>query len=184
MQINKGSEWNRWDLHIHTPDTKLNDQFKDMDGNKVNKSENNLIWKEYCRKLNESGVKVFGITDYFSVTNYLFLKENRDNLGLDKDIKLFPNVELRVTGLVPKGKNRSPHKQVNVHVVFSNDVSSDELNEFLTNLKVEDDSGKRLNFKNHLDTLIENGYFSHVPDYRSIEQSLKSSLVIHTETIH
>ena len=27
-----GSEWHRWDLHIHTPETALNDQFADWEG--------------------------------------------------------------------------------------------------------------------------------------------------------
>jgi hypothetical protein len=28
MEYKKGSEWRRWDLHIHTPETKKNDQFE------------------------------------------------------------------------------------------------------------------------------------------------------------
>lgn len=49
----RGSEWNRWDLHIHTPNTKLHDNFEDSDGNKVSESKNSKIWKEYCKnKLN------------------------------------------------------------------------------------------------------------------------------------
>lgn len=27
IQHNRGSEWRKWDLHIHTPFTKLNDQY-------------------------------------------------------------------------------------------------------------------------------------------------------------
>ena len=27
MDFCRGSEWRRWDLHIHTPQTKKNDQF-------------------------------------------------------------------------------------------------------------------------------------------------------------
>lgn len=27
MDYNRGSEWRRWDLHIHTPGTQKNDQF-------------------------------------------------------------------------------------------------------------------------------------------------------------
>lgn len=27
MEYKKGSEWGRWDLHIHTPETKKNDCF-------------------------------------------------------------------------------------------------------------------------------------------------------------
>lgn len=34
MKINRGSEWNIWDLHIHTPDTWLNNNFKHKDWEK------------------------------------------------------------------------------------------------------------------------------------------------------
>ena len=27
IMLSRGSEWRRWDLHVHTPDTALNDQF-------------------------------------------------------------------------------------------------------------------------------------------------------------
>ena len=60
MNINKGSEWRKWDLHVHTPKTKLNNQYK---------SESN-VWREFCEKIEKSDVDVFGITDYFSLENY------------------------------------------------------------------------------------------------------------------
>lgn len=28
MEYTRGSEWRRWDFHLHTPDTKKNDQFQ------------------------------------------------------------------------------------------------------------------------------------------------------------
>ena len=57
-----GSTWLKADLHIHTPGTKLNDNYKCK--------ENEDIWEIYCKKLEESDIQVFGITDYFSVGNY------------------------------------------------------------------------------------------------------------------
>ena len=58
----RGSQWRKWDMHLHAPGTKLNDQFKVDDGD---------IWDEYCGRLNESDVLVLGITDYFSADGYL-----------------------------------------------------------------------------------------------------------------
>lgn len=26
-KINRGSEWRKWDLHVHIPETKLNNQY-------------------------------------------------------------------------------------------------------------------------------------------------------------
>src|SRR5450759_2146100 len=62
----RGSEWRKWDLHLHAPGTKLNDQFK---------VDNGDVWDEYCRRLSESDVQVFGITDYFSADGYFSVRE-------------------------------------------------------------------------------------------------------------
>lgn len=64
----KGSEWRIWDLHIHTPGTAKNDQY----GN------DEAAWEAYIAKLEENtDVAVLGITDYFSIENYLFLKQKQ-----------------------------------------------------------------------------------------------------------
>ena len=78
---NRGSEWRKWDLHLHTPGTAINDKFK-LENN-TNEDE---LWKDYCKRINSSGVSVVGITDYGSVDNYILLKENRDNFELNKEI--------------------------------------------------------------------------------------------------
>jgi hypothetical protein len=62
MDSSKGSEWRKWDLHVHCPGTKLNDQFSISDGDK---------WAVFCKRLHDSDVHAFGITDYFSADGYL-----------------------------------------------------------------------------------------------------------------
>ena len=60
----RGSEWRKWDLHLHAPGTKQNDQFTvPADGD---------VWGEYCRRLHDSDVQAFGITDYFSDDRPIF----------------------------------------------------------------------------------------------------------------
>jgi diketogulonate reductase-like aldo/keto reductase len=50
----KGSEWRRWDLHIHTPESKLGSSFE------------NLTWDEYLDALEkaakDSVISVIGVT--------------------------------------------------------------------------------------------------------------------------
>jgi hypothetical protein len=58
----KGSEWRKWDLHIHTPQTKLNNNY-----HVVNEQD---VWDYFCEKIELSDVSIFGITDYFSIDNY------------------------------------------------------------------------------------------------------------------
>ena len=70
MEYTKGSEWRRWDLHIHTPGTKKNNQFK---GSTIDEQWNNfyndIISYIECDDETKK-VSVLGITDYFSIDNY------------------------------------------------------------------------------------------------------------------
>lgn len=44
--MNRGSEWRKWDLHIHTPGTAKNDQY----GNPGD------VWEEYIDALEKSDI--------------------------------------------------------------------------------------------------------------------------------
>ncbi|MFC1885457.1 TrlF family AAA-like ATPase [Thermodesulfobacteriota bacterium] len=101
----RGSEWRKWDLHIHAPGTKLNDQFKSDDGN---------VWKEYCQRLHESDVKAFGIADYFSADGYFSARAEFQERYPDPDMVFFPNIELRTNDVVNKNQ-----EEVNIHLVFN-----------------------------------------------------------------
>ena len=57
--VTRGSEWRKWDLHVHTPES----------------YENNFSgWETYIEKLKEKALEhditVVGLTDYFSVDGY------------------------------------------------------------------------------------------------------------------
>lgn len=114
----KGSEWRKWDLHIHTPYTKLNNQY----GN------NDDVWENFCKKIEESDIAVFGITDYFSLDNYFtFIKKFKEIYPNSNKI-FFPNIEFRIDS-----KN-SKNEHIQIHVIFSNDIHEDTLNQFLIRL--------------------------------------------------
>lgn len=102
----RGSEWRKWDLHIHSPETKLSDAFKPQSGANV--------WDEYCRRLEESDVQVFGITDYFSADGYLRAMKEFSARYPKSSKMLFPNIELRTSYVVNKAR-----EEVNVHVIFN-----------------------------------------------------------------
>jgi len=127
----RGSEWCKWDLHIHTPNTKLSDNFEQIEGE--------AIWKTYCTKIEESDVTVFGITDYFSVENYFtFIEKHKEYFPLSEKV-FFPNIELRLEVSVNKSA-----EEVNIHIIFSNSetVTKNKIEDFLlkldTNIKVHD----------------------------------------------
>lgn len=99
--MNRGSEWRKWDLHIHTPGTAKSDQFGNSE----------KIWERYIDALEKTDIAVFGITDYFSINNYLKVKEYQSQ-GRLQDKFILPNVEMRLLPVTGKGT------PVNIHVIF------------------------------------------------------------------
>ena len=123
---NRGSEWRRWDLQIHTPFSYLNNQFGDDFDNYI---------KSVFKEALENDISVIGITDYFCIEGYKKLKNEYFNFKKlkelsfsDKEIKkilnilILPNVEFRLNKLV--GCNR-----INFHVIFSDNVSIKDIEE-------------------------------------------------------
>lgn len=99
--MNRGSEWRKWDLHIHTPGTAKNDHYGNSDE----------VWERYIDALEKSDVTVFGITDYFSTSNYIKVKEYQKQDRL-KGKFLLPNVEMRIYPVTDKSK------LINIHAIF------------------------------------------------------------------
>ena len=128
-----GSVWRKWDLHVHTPKTKLDNQYKAPDG--VD------LWDYFCEKIEKSDVDVFGITDYFSVENYFtFIKKFKAKYPESRKV-FFPNIEYRIDSKNSKGEH------IQFHVVFSNEEPIlKRLKDFLTRLKlVSTDNDKLTN---------------------------------------
>lgn len=97
-----GSEWRRWDLHVHTPGTALNDQFGG--------------WEEYLAALEaNSEVKVIGVTDYMTITNYSRLKADKRQGRIANIELLIPNIELRIA---PPSDRATA---INIHLLVSPD---------------------------------------------------------------
>jgi len=126
----RGSEWRKWDLHLHAPGTKLNDQFKTSDGAD--------IWKVYCRKLQDSDVQAFGITDYFSADCYFSVREKFNKYYPDSPKPLFPNIELRTNDVV-----NSAQEEVNIHLIFNpfRPDHVEKIRSFLSSLKTNKTDG-------------------------------------------
>ena len=82
-----GSFWQRWDLHLHAPGTKLSNSFGEA-------NDENL--RIYLEALEKSDVQVFGITDYFSFDCYLKVINAYDALHPHGEKVFFPNVEFRL----------------------------------------------------------------------------------------
>lgn len=99
-----GSEWRRWDLHIHTPESVLENGFgKD--------------WDAYIDGLEKAtiahGIAAIGITDYFTIEGYKKVLEYRQKGRLKSVQLLVPNLEFRITPQTGKGK------AINIHLLVS-----------------------------------------------------------------
>lgn len=126
MHHYKGSEWNKWDLHIHTPESGMANQF----GND---------WDKYVLSLFKSvianNIAVIGITDYFTIdgykkllTDYLSNDQKMKSLftpaeiSAIKNIAIFPNIEFRLKTIVNGSR-------INYHIIFSNEVAIEDIEE-------------------------------------------------------
>lgn len=127
--MNRGSEWRRWELHLHTPFTKKADQYT---GKTTDEKWDNF----YTSIANYIGdgsdplrsICAIAITDYLSIDNYLKVCADK---RLPDSVKLvFPNVELRMTPIA----SDSP---VNIHCLFDPDIAGELESRFFANLKFE-----------------------------------------------
>ena len=143
MNEHRGSEWRRWDLHVHTPLSVLNNHFGDPD----------TKFDEYVQQLFSKAIEydiaAIGITDYFSLEGYKKIREYLSNDTKMKElfpeefnrekiqkILLLPNIEFRIATFVGEKSTA-----INYHVIFSDKVSDTELEEnFLSQLKFLDKS--------------------------------------------
>ena len=120
----KGSEWRKWDLQIHVPGAKHADQYKSHSGVDV--------WEQFIEYIKDSGVSVFGITDYFSVAGYeMFQKKIKDTPEL-KTIKFFPCVELRLDMSVNIGS-----EHLHCHLIFDDECEISNIRDFLDHLPLK-----------------------------------------------
>src|SRR5258708_39721642 len=105
MNSNQGSIWRKWDLHVHTP-ASIHNKFE---GTTIEEK-----WNKYIEKLKTlTDISVIGITDYFSIDGYKYLRSNANFPNIDL---LLPNVELRT---LPVTRIETP---INIHVIFDPEI--------------------------------------------------------------
>lgn len=132
----KGSIWRKWDLHLHTPKTKLSNNFVSEEKDETE------IWKEYCKIIEESDVSVFGITDYFCCENYFEFLDTFERYYPDSKKVFFLNIEFRLPVAVNK-----QGEEINIHILFDNKLPKNKIDEFLLNLKTNDTDGNGVHIK-------------------------------------
>lgn len=188
MEYTKGSEWRRWDLHIHTPETKKNDQFEGhTPQEKWDKFYQDIISYIDSDEINHK-VAVLGITDYFSVENYR--KVISDKQITDKFDLIVPNIELRITPV----SNESP---INIHFICNPAIVSQLNTKLFAQLKYVHTNGipyyattedfiklGKLNDKNLNDIqAYQKGLEQFVVDFTSLKELLNQDKELKENTI-
>lgn len=127
MIYTRGSEWNRWDFHIHTPETLKNDCFEGHNNDeKWNKFYDDILNYIGDGSNPQKNIVAIGITDYLSIKNYE--KVLRDGKLERKIPFIFPNVELRITPVATE----SP---INIHCIFNPTIANQLESRFFGKLK-------------------------------------------------
>ncbi|MGY4503783.1 energy-coupling factor transporter ATP-binding protein EcfA2 [Bradyrhizobium sp. GM24.11] len=101
--ISRGSEWHRWEPHIHAPGTILNNQFGVADP-----------WSAYLSTLDSLTPKIeaIAVTDYYVTDTYEKFLKYKAAGRLPSISLLFPNIELRLDVAAKTGF-------VNAHLLVS-----------------------------------------------------------------
>lgn len=123
MANNRGSEWRKWDLHVHTPMSIENNYGGDTPE----------IWEKYIDALEHlpTEIKVIGINDYLFIDGYRKVLEFKSKGRLQNIELILPVVEFRLAKFCGNEK----FKRINFHVIFSDQLSPELIqSQFLNTL--------------------------------------------------
>lgn len=124
----RGSEWRKWDLHIHTP-ASFHWKGTKFDAD-PDSAANRALVDEMVAALNAAEPAVFALMDYWTFDGWLALKRRLKQPGAPALTKtVFPGIELRLAAPV--------NCRLNAHVLFSNEVDDQTLIDFKSALTVE-----------------------------------------------
>ena len=127
-ELARGSLWNQWDLHVHSPASFhwLGQKFA---GDMSSEQNRNLL-DEMIDAMNKAAPAVFAIMDYWTFDGWFALKQRLSEPNAPRLFKkVFPGIELRLAA--------PTSCRLNAHVIFSDEIPDQQLRDFLSNLKIE-----------------------------------------------
>jgi ABC-type lipoprotein export system ATPase subunit len=127
METSKGSEWSKWDLHVHTPSSLHNNYGGDTTEN----------WDKFIKDLESlpEEFKVIGINDYLFLDGYKKVLDYKAQGRLINIKLILPVIELRIKHFGNVSKE-DPISRINMHVIFSDKLSPEVIeSQFISAIK-------------------------------------------------
>ena len=151
--MNRGSEFRKWDLHIHSPYTVLNNQFSKFE-------DGSPDIESFIQKIKDEDISAIGLTNYFNFTDDDFnLKTRLEENG----IVTFLNLEVRLSNI-----NKSD-QLFDYHIIFDNTLDDGIIKNLLGELKANIGATEKA-FNRLCNKEIESS--AHV-DFKSLNQILE-----------
>ena len=98
MDNRRGSEWRRWDMHIHVPKTILANEYQHKD------------MERFCSTIESlEDIKVIGITDYYITDGIKEVLEKHKNKRMENIEYFIPNIEVRLEQTTKSGQHINFH---------------------------------------------------------------------------
>lgn len=154
IKKNRGSEWRKWDLHIHTPASGF-----------ATDNDYPII----IENLKNSEAEVIGINDYSTIDGYAKILE----LGGVEGKKIIPVVEFRMVNKI-NHKNSTTTEggvSINFHIIFDNELSVKQIQTEINSLECFFEGGKETKL-GHVDS---NQYQELSFDFFKTIEALKKS---------
>ena len=122
MNDPRGSLWRKWDLHVHTPNSIVNE----YGGNTEE------VWERFLNDLENlpPQFKVIGINDYIFIDGYRRVLKEKSNGRLNNIDLILPVIELRLDKF---GGTDGSLSRVNFHIIFSNELDPEIIQEQFLN---------------------------------------------------
>ena len=106
---NRGSEWHKWDLHVHTP-LSIEQNYG---------GDSNSVWDQFISELETlpEEIKAIGINDYLFIDGYKKVLKYKEQGRLENIQLILPVIEFRLKNFVGHTKM----KKINYHVIFADE---------------------------------------------------------------
>jgi predicted ATPase len=170
----RGSEWRKWDLHIHTPVSICQEYGGEAQ------------WEKFITALENlpSAVSVIGITDYYFIDGYEKVMQYKNSGRLQNIEKVFPILEFRIDTFGSGNENKL--QKINLHILFDineSDISNEigrirtEFISQITITKLDKHKTKMLsieNLSNEGGNDLQKGFSDLIPSTEKVFELIKS----------